>query len=732
MEALGRKPLSPAFRMALLAGAMESVRLHLRSGGDINATDDNGRSPLILAASRGRLDLCQLLLQQGADPDIRDNKGNDALTVARLFGHAEIAVMLTGAMQVAEEWSSADLHEDGHGPVSSSNEQMVAFGSNLLPFATPATEEASANDDWLDGSNPSPQSGDEDMLDLSAWQEEIESPLPPDDPSCADGAAALQTLISRHIPIDRDADWDDVEIDLPEFSDMVRRRSALTEEDLEALRLLLIEALRDGRVNAKRVAACFPDGADWDESDHAALGDVLRLIFADLGIEIDDDQQAPHAVLDADEDDEEAYGDLAAEALTFLVGHQSSDADPLYLYVKNLPPDRLTRDDEIALGEEIEHGMLEMLLAVAGSPAAIEKLRTDADTMLRGEMPPQAMFRAFAGARKAQTKEPAGEEEGAEDRDDDEDVSDERSSTESDSLRLSAAALRDLKAIIECCWHGSENPEELAARLFLAGLAPHYLAQLQRIACEHESDGALRERIQFGRDKVERARTRLVEANLRLVIWVAKKHGGLTVMDRVQEGNIGLMRAAERFDYRRGVKFSTYAVWWIRQAITRAVADASRTIRRPVHIQETLRKIERARQQLHAETGQVPEAEQLATLLEMPVDRVARLLDVPEEPIPLDSDQSDRIQSIVDAKPMPEEVLAISGMQKLVRSQLEILDGRQRDIICRRFGVDCDEQTLEEIGQSYGVTRERIRQIEAQAIKTLSHPSRIKMLQGIR
>jgi RNA polymerase primary sigma factor len=264
-------------------------------------------------------------------------------------------------------------------------------------------------------------------------------------------------------------------------------------------------------------------------------------------------------------------------------------------------------------------------------------------------------------------------------------------------------------------------------------LAPDYLAQLQRIACEGESDVALRERIQSGLGKAEKARTRLVEANLRLVIWLAKKCGGLTFMDRIQEGNIGLMRATERFDYRRGAKFSTYAAWWIRQSITRAVADGGRTIRLPVHVQETLRKIEKARQQLQAETGRVPAAEQIAVLLELPVDRVARLLKVPDEPIPLDGEEFDRIQNIVDATVRtPEEALASSGMQMLVRSQLQILNERERDIICRRFGIDGDEQTLEEIGQSYGVTRERIRQIEAKAMKKLSHPGRIKLLQEIR
>lgn len=726
MEAVGRKPLSPAFRMAILAGAMESVRLHLRSGSDINATDEKGRSPLILAASRGRLDLCQLLLEEGADPGIRDNDGNDAFALARLRGQAEIAALLASAALNAEELSPAGLREDEHGPVPT-DERNVPLGGDITPLDAPATDEISANGGSPDSSGSLLLSDGAHEFDLSFWQEETESPPPPDDPAFADGAALLQNLISRHVPIDMDADWEDVEIDLPEIRELVYRRSSLTEDDLAVLRLLLVEALRDGRVHRERMSACLTDGADRNESDKLALDNGLRLVLADIGVEIDDDPQAKDVFLNADEGDKEAYGDLAAEALAFLRDHQSSDADPFYSYAKSIPPDRLTRDDEIALGGTIERAMLEVFLAVAGSPAVVEKLLADAEAMLRGDMPTQAMFEAAAEAHEASGEDPT------EDRDEDDDASDEQSSAESGAAQLAVPILGNLKSIIECCRHARENREELAARLFLARLAPDYLAQLQSIACEDESDAALRERIQSGREKVETARTRLVEANLRLVIWVAKKHGGLTFMDRIQEGNIGLMRAAERFDHRRGAKFSTYAVWWIRQAISRAVADGGRTIRLPVHVQETLRKIERARQQLHAGMGQVPEAEQLAALLELPVDRVAKLMNLPEEPIPLDGEEFDRIQNIADASmPTPEELLAISGMQMLVRSQLEVLDGRQRDIICRRFGIDCDEQTLEEIGQSYGVTRERIRQIEAKAIEKLSHPGRIKLLQGIR
>lgn len=733
MDAVGRRPLSPAFRMAIMAGAMESVRLHLRSGFDINSTDEKGRSPLILAASRGRLDLCQLLLAEGADPGIRDKDGNDALTVARLRGQAEIATLLASVALNGKQISPAAQPEEEH---CSIDDRIASLGDDIIQYIAPAKNEISTNRGRQHGSDFLPLADAEHEFDLSNWREETESSPPPDDPVFADSAALLQKIISRHTPIDNDADWEDVEIDLPEIRDLVHPRSSLTEEDLTTLRLLFVQALREGRVQAEWISACLRDMANRNDSENASLENGLRIVLADLGVQVDDDPQAQDALPEIDQIDdfdEEEYDTIVVEALAFLRDHHSNNADPFYLYVASIPPDRLTRNDEIALGKTIERALLEIFLAVVQSPAVVKRLLADSEATLRGEMPMQTMFEAAAEAGEASREDLRDDNEGEEQYRENEDASDGQYSAEFGADQLAVRIVGHLKAIIAGCRAAHESGEELAARLFLAGLAPDYLAQLQCVASQDEAAAALRERIQSCRDKVESAKKRLVEANLRLVIWVAKKYGGLTFMDRIQEGNIGLMRAAERFDYRRGAKFSTYAVWWIRQAITRAVADASRTIRHPVHVHETLRKVERACQRLQAERGQVPEARQIAALLEMPVDRVARLLNVPEEPIPLDGEEFDRIQNIVDASVLtPEEALAISGMQMLVRAQLEILDERERDIICRRFGIDGDAQTLEEIGQSYGVTRERIRQIEAKAMKKLSHPRRLKLLQAIR
>jgi hypothetical protein len=186
-----------------------------------------------------------------------------------------------------------------------------------------------------DGADFSPiLCGGDDAIDLSVWQEEIEGPPPPDDPSCANAAAALQSLISRHVPIDRDAEWDDVEIDLPEAHGFIRQRTSLTMEEQRALHLLLVEALRDGRIPEDRITDILPASDVEGDPNASSLETSLRFVLSDLGIEIDDDPQAPDACLAADEDDEEMYGDAAAEALGFLLRCQSSDVDPFFLYTR--------------------------------------------------------------------------------------------------------------------------------------------------------------------------------------------------------------------------------------------------------------------------------------------------------------------------------------------------------------------------------------------------------------
>lgn len=702
--------LSPLLKLAVLSGAQPAVRIHIQRGVDINATDGDGRSPLMLAALKGHIEICRLLLEAGADPTLVDREGKDAFALALGNGRSGTGVVIREFL-----------------PPSNGHPESVD------PAPTPTTE------------GVEPHSADEEDLDISEWEEEIESPTPTGDDSCLYGAEAVQRSLTQHIPIDTAEDWSDVDITFP---DLTPRRfwEDLEEDARSRIKRLFLSGLRVGSILRYELESLAPGNDPDRDEDFAAR---LLLVMGDLGVQVDEDPVTADvacASTPSDDDYDEYHGDshrmLVDDAVTFLEDLNSAVGDPFNAYLKDIGRNQLlSREEEVALSKEMEDGLAEAVTAISECEPAIAEILRVGDDICRGETPLEVMI------------DPDISNGGGFDQDDtttiddlvvsNGDQDDDNDSVNGDAVggpAMRLAAIREL----HCRAFGKGSgfdPSRVAAlsnEVRALHLSWEFTEHLRNIVKQKAGQTDAYRRIESGIAKACQARERFAEANLRLVIAIARKYGksGLLLPDLIQEGNIGLLKAVGRFDYRRGFKFSTYGTWWIRQAITRAIANQARTIRVPVHMIEAISKLRRAQLQLWQQLGREAHPDDLAERLEMPVAKVHKLLIAAEEPIPLDlsADGWDDDMFVGDIHVDTHDISPLDSLirqeaRELTEDVLKMLPPREGTVIRMRFGFDgVSESTLEKVGQSFGLTRERVRQMETKALRILQQPSYRRLL----
>jgi RNA polymerase primary sigma factor len=708
------KPLlSSFFKSAVLSGVESAVLIHITRGDDLNARDSGGHTPLMLSAIRNKAAICKLLLGAGADACLLDSLGRCACEIAQISGAHDAAPII-------EEFCRSKLVLLGTDDLGKSSLEVPDQTTVLT-----ASVISSDVDTWGN---------------LLLWEvEETHSP-PKSDLTLSLDAFNTQTAIAEHQPIDASCDWGDFDVFLPDRA--MPLRQADEAEVSKSLRLLLLRALREGSVPYASIEKMVLND---DGSANESACEHLLMVINDLGAEADErfeysaSQESFEVFVSPREQPEEE--DTIDEAVLLIEDLKARRNDPLRIYQREFQREALlTTEDEIAFGQAMECGIEKALDALASWPAGIGAVLESARKVLSGA---KSLHWMSSGSRTELSDIDAQ----LADLPDIATVLPLDSANEHDEsdfefgldVKNSMSELAEFAANIKYLSSLVINPKQESLEWSACRSALGSLVLTRGFLMAFE-DKVLVGDLEFGgafsmaMKMYRRARDQMAVANLKLVVSIAKKYmfSGEPLDDLLQEGNLGLIKAVERYDWRRGFKFSTYATWWIRQQVGRYVADKCKTIRLPVHVFETTQRIAHFTHGFEETNGRAPTQEEVALSLDLPIRKVALFLRAVLEPRPIH--ELVRLDDLIalDAKDDyvvrdPMEIVANQQLCTLVDGFLETLKPKEARVLRMRFGIGIpDAMTLDEIGTRLDLTRERIRQIEVKAIRGLMHPSRLQ------
>lgn len=638
-------PLGKLFKLALKAGVEVAVKHELKKGDYLDARDQNGRTPLMLAALFGHEKIVKLLLDAGADRELEDNNGLTALAIAQSRGHSCVYELLSPKQD-------AEIHN--------SDIQNI----NTLTHEDDRIEDSTGG--FLFGWDPEPDPVKPEELPELNIQETL-----------------VQKNFSQFKPKDNSARWPEIDIVLPSNKD--HEKYLQKTKDWECLKKLVITAVITGYANPSDIIEAI--SCDLGSEYLPFFGPIIHILNSEH-IEL---SSHPGTLIEfcAHSYSAQEYSRQVNHVLTYIA-EAINEPDTLALYrAESFKTDLLSKVDEERLGQRMDSALISLVRILSNLDDKIwesfycfqsEAAEVDLNLTPDGDINDTENIGALS------------------------EISSNNTSTLFDLIaHVRNTTSRD--------WINQPIPRPSEKQLAVIRNLSQRLPQDIKV----KSDKFLSD-FMF-------ARGRLIEANLRLVASIANKYQrrGLDIEDLIQEGNIGLIRAAEKFDYRLGFKFSTYATWWIRQSISRAISDQSRTIRIPVHFDDLIRQV---RNTIRKFPKNSVNAEAVSKLLGRDENSVSKALEYPDNAIIIFDELDMESSFFVDESSCPQTDCMSQDLVKNINASLEFLTEREREVIKSRFGIGRDkEMTLEEVGSVFGVTRERIRQIESKAIRRLQKPS---------